>query len=121
LHDRGIRNWQRRSAREQLTSSAATNDLTDTWVVSCAVEGWVPMKFATSAALLFALVGAAAADTNTLGHRSRVADATADACFSNCANANASCKRACPITFSTPCLSSCDSQMQTCREGCQRQ
>jgi hypothetical protein len=26
----------------------------------------------------------------------------------------------CPITFSTPCVSACDSKAQTCRQSCQR-
>lgn len=69
---------------------------------------------AASILCLFEVVAASAAST-----RLRVADAAADACFANCANANAACRRVCPATFSTPCLSACDSQAQTCRQGCQ--
>lgn len=47
------------------------------------------------------------------------ADAASDACFANCADQNASCKRVCPTTLSTPCLSGCDIQAQTCRQSCQ--
>ena len=47
----------------------------------------------------------------------RIVDAT-DACLSDCQQQSASCKRACPPTFSTPCTSSCDSQEQICRQRC---
>jgi hypothetical protein len=77
------------------------------------------MKLVISAAILLAICGTAFAEAG-IRSKMRVADATADTCFSNCASENASCKRACPTTFNTPCLSSCDSQMQTCRGGCQR-
>ena len=78
------------------------------------------MKLAFSAAFLLALIGPALADPSiALQSRLRFADATTEACFANCANENASCKRVCPITFNTPCLSACDSQMQTCRQSCQ--
>jgi hypothetical protein len=76
------------------------------------------MRFVTGAALLFVFFATAAADTVDHG-RLRFAAAAAEACFANCANENASCKRVCPATLSTPCLSACDSQMQTCRQGCQ--
>jgi hypothetical protein len=70
-------------------------------------------------AILMALLGTAAAEPGLPLQRSlRFADATADACFANCANVNASCKRVCPTTLSTPCISTCDSQAQTCRESC---
>jgi hypothetical protein len=75
------------------------------------------MKLLTGAALLLALFGTAAADPANHGPL-RFAAGSADACFANCANENASCKRVCPTTLSTPCLSACDSQMQTCRQGC---
>jgi hypothetical protein len=77
------------------------------------------MRLALGAALLFALLGTAVAGTNSVGvSKIRLADAAADACFANCASQHASCKRVCPTTFSTPCLSACDSQLQTCRQGC---
>jgi hypothetical protein len=78
------------------------------------------MKSALAAALVLALAGTAFAQTGTdLRTRLRLADATSDACMANCSNANASCKRVCPTTFNAPCLSACDSQAQTCRQGCQ--
>jgi hypothetical protein len=77
------------------------------------------MKLALGAALLFSLAGTAVAGTNSVDFsKMRFADAAADACFANCASENASCKRVCPTTFSTPCLSACDSQLQTCRQSC---
>ena len=70
--------------------------------------------------LVVALVGTALAEPGfALKSKLRFADATVDACMANCANENASCKRVCPTTFSTPCLSACDSQMQTCKLSCQ--
>jgi hypothetical protein len=78
------------------------------------------MKLAFSAAFLLIQIGPVLADPSiVLKSRLRFADATAEACFANCANQNASCKRVCPVTFSTPCLSACDSQLQTCRQACQ--
>jgi hypothetical protein len=79
------------------------------------------MKIAYGAAgLVLALIGPALADPGIVFKtKLQFADAAADACFANCANQNTSCKRVCPVTFSTPCLSACDSQMQTCRQGCQ--
>jgi hypothetical protein len=78
------------------------------------------MKLALFATLLFSVAGTALAGTNAVSvGKLRLADATADACFANCASQNASCKRVCPTTFSTPCLSACDSQMQTCTQSCQ--
>jgi hypothetical protein len=78
------------------------------------------MKFAFGAALLLSLIGTALAEPGiVIKSKLRFADAAADACFANCANQNASCKRVCPTTFSSPCLSACDSQMQTCRQSCQ--
>jgi hypothetical protein len=78
------------------------------------------MKLALAAAILFSMVGFAAAGTGPVSiGKLRLADATSDACFANCANQNASCKRVCPTTFSTPCLGACDSQMQTCTQSCQ--
>ena len=77
------------------------------------------MKFAFGAALLLSLIGPARAEPGiVIKSKLRFADA-ADACFANCTNQNASCKRVCPTTFSTPCLSACDSQAQTCRQSCQ--
>jgi Flp pilus assembly protein TadG len=78
------------------------------------------MKFALFAVLLFSVAGAAVAGTSAVSvGKLRLADATADACFANCVSQNASCKRVCPTTFSTPCLGACDSQMQTCTQSCQ--
>jgi hypothetical protein len=78
------------------------------------------MKFAFGAGLLLSLIGPALAEPGiAVKSKWRFADAAADACFANCANENASCKRVCPTTLSTPCLSACDSQMQTCRQSCQ--
>jgi hypothetical protein len=78
------------------------------------------MRVALCAVLMFSLIGPAAAGTGSAGFgKLRFADAAADACFANCSNQNASCKRVCPTTLSTPCLSSCDSQAQTCRQSCQ--
>ena len=78
------------------------------------------MKLIWGAVLLFALVEPAGAEISVaIKGKLRLADAAADACFANCSNANASCKRVCPTTFNVPCLSACDSQMQTCRQGCQ--
>jgi hypothetical protein len=72
------------------------------------------MRFTLVAALLLSLAGT----TGVSAAKLRLADAAADACFANCANENASCKRVCPTTLSTPCLSACDSQMQTCTQSC---
>jgi hypothetical protein len=77
------------------------------------------MKYALGAAFLVYLAGTAAAGSVGFS-KLRFADAASDACFANCASENASCKRVCPITFSTPCLSACDSRLQTCRQGCQK-
>lgn len=78
------------------------------------------MKILLSAALCFTLIGTAMAGTISSTGKLRLADASTDACFANCASQNNSCKRTCPATFSTPCLSSCDSQAQTCQRSCQR-
>lgn len=79
------------------------------------------MKFVWGAVLLLGLLGSAGAETSfAIKGKLRLADAAADACFANCSNDNASCKRVCPTTFNTPCLNACDSQLQTCRQGCQR-
>lgn len=78
------------------------------------------MKWMLGGLLLMALVGSASAESGTAGNiRQRFANASSEACLSNCANANASCKRVCPTTFGTPCLASCDSQFQTCTQSCQ--
>jgi hypothetical protein len=74
------------------------------------------MKRAICAAFVLCLletVAGSAASTKL-----RVADAAAEACLASCADANASCKRVCPATFSTPCLNGCDSQAQACRQSC---
>ena len=60
----------------------------------------------------------AAAQTSISRLLTRVAE-TSEACLTNCSQQNASCKRACPTTFSTPCNLNCDSQEQTCRRSCQ--
>ena len=79
------------------------------------------MKLAIGAAVIFSIIGTAAAGSSSAGFsKLRFADAAADACFANCASQNTSCKRVCPTTFSIPCLNACDSQAQTCRQGCQR-
>ena len=78
------------------------------------------MKLTLGVAILFLMSGPIlAATTTTNSSKVRFADAASDACFANCANQDASCKRVCPTTLSTPCLSSCDSQAQTCRQSCQ--
>lgn len=78
------------------------------------------MKMVIGTAFLFALIGTAVAGTSAVNNsRVRFANAASDACMASCANENASCKRVCPTTLSTPCLGACDSQMQTCRQGCQ--
>ena len=78
------------------------------------------MKLAYGAAFLLVLLGPSFAAGIVTKSKIQFADAATDACFANCANENASCKRVCPITFSTPCLNACDSRMQTCRQGCQQ-
>jgi hypothetical protein len=78
------------------------------------------MKFLVSAALLLSLSGTAVAGSVVNKGKLRLADAATDACFASCASQNDSCKRVCPITLSTPCVSACDAQAQTCRLGCQR-
>ena len=78
------------------------------------------MKLALALLVFLSMVGTAAAGTNPVSiGKLRLADAASDACFANCANQNASCKRVCPTTFSTPCVNACDSQMQTCTQSCQ--
>ena len=77
------------------------------------------MKLALSAALSLLLIGTAAAGQGNVSiGKWRMADATSDACFANCASTNDSCKRVCPTTLGAPCQSVCDSQAKTCREGC---
>ena len=79
------------------------------------------MKLAVGAVFLLALIGPALANSGIDAKgKLRFADAAADACFANCAGQNASCKRVCPTTFNTPCLSACDSQAETCRQSCQK-
>jgi hypothetical protein len=79
----------------------------------------VTMKSLLGAVILLALTGAGVAEAG-IKQMTRVADAATDACMSSCEDQNASCKRVCPTTLSTPCLISCDSQAQTCRASCQR-
>lgn len=78
------------------------------------------MKSVLVATFLIVACGTTQAADNGIRNKFRLADGATDACFSNCANESASCKRACPVTFNVPCLSSCDSQMQTCKASCQR-
>ena len=81
------------------------------------------MKSFAAALLSALLVSGLAADAYAAGRGTnapasmRVVDAT-DACVADCANQSASCKRACPATFTGPCTSSCDSQEQICRQAC---
>ena len=78
------------------------------------------MRFKLAAAILLALLGTALAKDGPIGaSQTRLADASSDACMSNCSTQNASCKRVCPATFSTPCLDACDSQARTCARSCQ--
>jgi hypothetical protein len=77
-------------------------------------------KFALSAAALLLVVTMPVLADQTKGRGLRVADATTDACLSNCATQNQNCQRVCPTTLSTPCISSCDAQAQTCRQGCRK-
>lgn len=77
------------------------------------------MKSLLGLVILLAISGFGPAEAG-IKQLTRVADANTNACMSNCANENESCKRVCPTTLSTPCLSSCDSQAQTCRASCQR-
>jgi hypothetical protein len=78
------------------------------------------MRFTLSTAVLLTLFGTAFANDGAIrANKFRFADASSDACVSNCSTQNASCKRACPATFSTPCLSACDSQAQSCSRSCQ--
>ena len=80
------------------------------------------MKLALSAALFLALIGTAVAGQGNVSiGKLRLADAATDACLANCASQNDACKRVCPTTLGAPCQSACDSQAQTCRQGCQRQ
>ncbi len=79
------------------------------------------MRLILSAALLLASVGVAAAGTVAVpGAKLRFADAAADACLASCDSENSSCKRICPTTFGTPCLTSCDSRPQTFRQTFQK-
>jgi hypothetical protein len=75
------------------------------------------MKLALTAAIFLTLIGVASADAG--GQKLRFANATTDACVANCSTQVASCKRACPVTFSTPCLNACDNQAETCSRSCQ--
>jgi hypothetical protein len=77
------------------------------------------MRIALAVAFVFLLAATSGAEAATLKiGKYRVADGSV-ACFANCSNQNASCKRVCPTTFNTPCLNACDSQLQTCRQSCQ--
>jgi len=75
------------------------------------------MKPILVAVFLASLIGTASAGASRF-NKMRLADAATDACFASCTDTNASCKRVCPATFSTPCISACDSQAQTCRQSC---
>jgi hypothetical protein len=77
------------------------------------------MKLVLSLVFSFLLLGAPLASAQGL-FKLRVADSADAACFANCSSQAASCKRVCPTTFSTPCLNACDSQYQTCAQGCQK-
>lgn len=48
----------------------------------------------------------------------RVVDAASDACVADCANRAQQCQQTCRSTFGAPCQQACDSQYQTCRNGC---
>jgi hypothetical protein len=77
------------------------------------------MRIASTAVFLFLLAATSGAEATAFNvGKYRIADSS-DACFANCSNQNASCKRVCPATFNTPCLSACDNQFQICRQGCQ--
>ncbi|MEH2628616.1 hypothetical protein V1292_006671 [Bradyrhizobium sp. AZCC 1719] len=78
------------------------------------------MKLALCAALSLLLIGTASAGQNNVSiGKLRLADAATAACLANCASQNDACKRVCPTTLGAPCQSACDSQAQTCRQGCQ--
>lgn len=79
------------------------------------------MRTMLGVAFLMALIGTSVAEPSVLLSKKKFiyADARSDACLAGCANDNASCKRVCPTTFSSPCFTACDSQAQTCRQGCE--
>ena len=75
--------------------------------------------FAMSTLIMCLLAGTALASEGPTKKRTlRIADSSG-ACLANCSYQNDSCKRVCPTTYNVPCLSACDSQAQTCRQGCQ--
>jgi hypothetical protein len=76
------------------------------------------MKFWLSLVLSVLLGMTLAAAENP--SRLRLAQGADAACFANCSSQSTSCKRVCPTTFNVPCLSACDSQYQTCTQGCQK-
>jgi hypothetical protein len=76
------------------------------------------LRFAIVASLVLSSGANANAEESKAGNF-RSAKASSDSCVSNCLAQNTSCKRTCPATFSTPCLSACDSQAQTCTLSCQ--
>lgn len=84
------------------------------------------MKLALCAVLSLLLIGTASAGQGSAGQgnvsigKLRLADAASDACLAGCASQNDSCKRVCPTTLGAPCQSACDSQAQTCRQGCRK-
>jgi hypothetical protein len=87
-------------------------------------EGWrlvrVSIKFMFIAIAPLVLLTASPANAGpNEASKVRLAQASSQACMSNCTTQAESCKRACPQTFSTPCLSACDSQAQTCTRACQ--
>jgi hypothetical protein len=78
------------------------------------------MKNALAMVLFFFILAqfaSASADNRSFAGL-KLADRTTDACMANCADQNAACKRVCPTILSTPCLMTCDSQTETCRENC---
>lgn len=77
------------------------------------------MKSTTIRVLLLILASTAVSDAGW-GARAawRVAQ-SANACLTNCASQNDSCKRICPTTYNGPCISACDNQAQVCRQACQ--
>jgi hypothetical protein len=73
------------------------------------------MKLLTCAMLLSAFSHPCFAQASS--DRSRQA---VEACLAQCASSDASCRRVCPVTFSGPCLTSCDARGQACRQSCER-
>ncbi len=76
------------------------------------------MRLILGGVILISLIATAVAEPTLSNRTKRVADATTDACLTNCAIQADSCKRICPTTLGTPCLSACDTQAQTCTQSC---